>query len=154
MRGFRAVDRGRAKRRRTRGRMRRGSLTCVKTLREKYTLPNGSTSASPETGSALHRAASECARRRWKTWRRTMPQRQANGKLTWQSPATARVCKGSEHRKGTAGNRAGRGAGRELRPRSMGRFPSRRSAARKVCTGKTRENPKRALSTNGCEAIP
>lgn len=57
MRGFRAVDRGRAKRRRTRGRMRRGSLTCVKTLREKYTLPKRSTSAPPETGSALRRTS-------------------------------------------------------------------------------------------------
>ena len=69
MRGFRAVDRGRVKRRRTRGRMRRGSLACVETLRGKYTLPKGSTSAPPEAGSALRRAAYRHAKGVGSTWR-------------------------------------------------------------------------------------
>ena len=138
MRGFRAVDRGRAKRRRTRGRMRRGSLACVKTLREKYTLPNGSTSASPKTGSALRRAAARRAGRRWKARRRTMPQRQANGEPTWQSPATARACKGNEHRKGTAGNR-GKTAARKARGKWEAQRRRRGSGAKSAKQGRKSE---------------
>lgn len=106
MRGFRAVDRGRAKRRRTRGRMRRGSLACVETLRGKYTLSNGSTSAPPETGSALRRAANRRARRRWKAWRMndvaTAGEREAR-----PEPA----CTGSNRQ----AQRASQGSGREPR---------------------------------------
>lgn len=161
MRGFRAVDRGRAKRRRTRGRMRRGSLTCVKTLREKYTLPNGSTSAPLETGDVLHRAADRRAGWRWKAWRRTMPQRQANGEPARQPPAPARDCKGNEHRKGAAWNRgkadprkACDGRKAQHRWRGIGEAGLRRRMPRKACTQETRENPKRPLPRNGRAAIP
>lgn len=52
-----------------------------------------------------------------------MPQRQANGELTWQSPATVRARKGNGHRKETAGNRAGCGTGRKLRPKKHASVP-------------------------------
>lgn len=108
MRGFRAVDRGRAKRRRTRGRMRRGSLACVETLRGKYTLSNGSTSAPPETGSALRRAADRRARRRWKAWR--MNDAATAGE--WEArPAPACTMFGSNRQP----QRASQGSGREPR---------------------------------------
>ena len=84
----------------------------------------------------------------------TMMQRQANGKPARNPPAPARACKGCEYRKGTTGSRAGRGTGRKLRPKSTGRSPSKRRATRKACTGKTRENPKRALPRIGRAAIP
>ena len=38
--------------------------------------------------------------------------------------------------------------------RENGKKKAEETVPRKACTGKTRENPKRALSTNGCEAIP
>lgn len=153
MRGFRAVDRGRAKRRRTRGRMRRGSLACVKTLREKYTLPNESTSASPEAGSALRRAS--------RARKKALESVAVNDAATageWGADL-AIACTGT----GLQRQRTSQGNGREPRrvrdraqatAESMGRSPSKRRATRKACTGKTRENPKRALPGNGREAIP
>lgn len=126
MRGFRAVDRGRAKRRRTRGRMRRGSLTCVKTLREKYTLPNGSTSAPPETGSALRRAS----RPRKKTLESVAVNDAATAGEWGADPVSASAATGPQRRRTSQGN------GREPR-----RVRDRaRAAAEKACVGSRRND--------------
>lgn len=85
-----------------------------------------------------------------------MMQRQANGKPARHLPApfSAQTGNHSERRKGAAGSRAGYGTERKLRLKSTGRSPSKRRATRKACTGKTRENPKRALPRIGRAAIP
>ena len=161
MRGFRAVDRGRVKRRRTRGRMRRGSLACVETLRGKYTLSNGSTSAQPETGSALRRAANRRARRRWK---HVTDGRCRNGRRMGSQSSkrlhrhgTAKAASIARERQGTAQG-AGLGAsdGRKARvgPRRNG-APREKPAPRKperTRNGRSRESGVKPSPRVGSEA--
>ena len=73
------------------------------------------------------------------------------------NPTTA--CTGT----GLQRQRTSQGNGREPRrvrdraqatAESVGRFPSKRRAARKACTWETRENPKQALPRLGRAAIP